>query len=76
MATKRHIADLWATRKIAEHPGALDLVNVFERSWPEWCGFPMAATYAILTNGTDDPIAAKKMLVQMGVEELPALTSL
>ena len=26
MATKRHIADLWATRKIAEHPGRIGII--------------------------------------------------
>lgn len=81
MATKRHIADLWATRKIAEHPSALDSANIFyaarkngELSWPEWCGLPMASTYAILTNGAD-LTTAKEMLAQMGVEELAALTA-
>ncbi len=81
MATKRHIADLWATRKIAEHPGALDSASIFyaarkngELSWPEWCGLPMASTYAILTNGAD-LTTAKEMLAQMGVEELAALTA-
>lgn len=26
MATKRHIADLWATRKIAERPGLIGII--------------------------------------------------
>ena len=26
MATKRHVADHWATRKIAEHPGRIGII--------------------------------------------------
>lgn len=58
LKNQRHIADTWCRNMLAQYPTALDEATMFcadkadfGAQWPDWCGFPMAASIAIITRG-------------------------
>lgn len=46
-----------------------------ELNWPDWCYMPMAASYAIVTNGADVPIAMQYMS-NVGMEDFRKLAAI
>lgn len=76
----KHIADKRTAEWIRRYPSAPAQADEFYKSrreagelWPEWCGLPMAAVYAIITQGAD-------MITAMGImrerpNDLPKLTA-
>jgi hypothetical protein len=82
MSDKLHPAAQFCKKIIASVPGCEERSAAFragrssfsEKDWPHWCDFPMAATYAILTDGAPIDIAST-VLVQRGVKKLPELTA-
>lgn len=58
LKNQRHIADIWCQQTIDSVPKAREQAQKFYNiresfgtQWPAWCGLPIAATIAILTNG-------------------------
>lgn len=79
LKNQRHFAEIMVANTLMRHPNAMELASNFIRdktifgdAWPGWCYFPMAATYAILTQGADAS-RAKDML--SNPEELSILTA-
>lgn len=65
---KMHAAEAFMRRVLAEHPQAVEQAQSFCRDreelrdeWPDWCGLPMAAVYAMLTAGADVADATRIM---------------
>jgi hypothetical protein len=46
----------------------------FGNDWPDWCGLPMSATYAILTDGVPEA-EAPQTLQKFGIDSLSKLTA-
>ena len=76
-----HYVDLWCENFLTEYPAALkqakkfiDDKKSFGDDWPDWCGLPMSATYAIITNGAPYEIAGDIMF-DIGVKKLSELTA-
>lgn len=74
----KHPADIFETGVLSRHPGAVADYDTFVADretladkWPDWCGLPMAAAYAMLTKDAADP----KSALGSGVDELPKLTA-
>lgn len=82
MSKKTHDAELFCRKTLLRNPAALDLAQRFYDTradfgpnWPDWCGLPMAATYAILTQGADMSVAAHALAGGPGILELSNLTA-
>ena len=81
MKQKKHFVDIWCEEQFLKFPFAVKEAKEFISkkkgfgdSWPDWCGLPMSATYAIITRYADIP-TAKKLHVQLGPTALPDLTA-
>ncbi|HNX99613.1 MAG TPA: hypothetical protein PKN39_02430 [Oscillospiraceae bacterium] len=80
---KLHPAEAFTRRVLARTPDALENEQIFLRGkadfggdWPDWCGLPMAAVYAILTHGAPVDKANEVMSgLPGGVTQLPELTA-
>ena len=79
---KIHEAEIFCRKTFLRNPSANERAEEFYAgkdqfgdSWPDWCCFPMAATYAILTHGADVGSAAETLAQTAGVLELPNLTA-
>jgi len=81
MDYKKHFVESWCEKIFMMFPHARADAQYFEKArasfgdnWPEWCGLPMAATYAIITQGADTSIAPRR-LEEQGVISLSNLTA-
>ena len=75
-----HPAEFFCRRMLAEYPKAPEQERVFLRArekfgdaWPDWCGLPMSAVYAMMTEGVGVSVAASVMGSR--VAQLPDLTA-
>lgn len=76
----KHIADKRTSEWLRAYPAALEQAEDFRvdradfgELWPDWCGLPMAATYAIITGGVDQISATR--IMRDRIEDLPRLTA-
>ena len=81
MKPKKHFVDLWCEEQFNKFPFApKEAKNIMAKKeiygdvWPDWCGFPMAATSDIITRYANVS-TAKQILAQLGVAVLSDLTA-
>ena len=81
MKSKRHFADGWCNNILRKFPSAVsDARELYDNkasygdAWPDWCGLPMAATYAIITQWADMS-NTQKIMTQVGVDALADVTA-
>lgn len=82
MSNKTHPAEVFCRKTFLRNPRAKEHAAVFysqreemRGNWPEWCGLPMSATYAILTEGAPVEVATGILARGAGVLELSNLTA-
>lgn len=80
----KYCAEWFCDKTLNQYPHALEAEKKLlaerdelqqEGYWPDWCAFPMAATYAVLTMGDPNPQTAVLRVIQQGPDALPALTA-
>ena len=81
MKPKKHFVDHWCEEQFIKFPFApkeaknfITKKQTYGEAWPDWCGLPMAATYAIITRYSSLS-EAPKILAQHGEIALPELTA-
>ena len=77
---KLHIADKRTSEWVRRYPASIAQADMlyndridFGELWPDWCGLPMAATYAIITQGADVLTAVR--IMRERPDDLPKLTA-